>query len=136
MIRHGSIRLSRYQSSRQRLGVVSNGLVELPKLELLLAALGDLADDPGRLAGDDAEAGDDHVGRDHGAVEDAHVVLYDGELADDGVVSYVYVGADAGRLDDRVLPDEDVVAHAEGHVGEDAAVRGSLVSLGRSTGLW
>lgn len=102
--------------------VVSDGLVEFPKLELLLAALGDLADDSGRLAGDDAEARDDHVGRNHGAVEDAHVVLDDGELADDRVVAYVYVGADAGRLHDGVLADEDVVAHAEGHVGEDTFV--------------
>lgn len=134
MIRHGSIRLSSCRSSRHRLWVIPDGLVELPQLELLLAALRDLANDSGGLARDNAEARDDHVGRDNGAVEDADVVLYDGELADDGVVAYVYVGADAGRLDDGVLPDEDVVAHAEGHVGEDTAVRGAGQSL--PTGLW
>ena len=114
--------MSSCSSSRNRLGVISDGLVELPELELFLAALGDLADDPGRLARDDAEARYDHIGRDNGAVEDAHVVLDDGKLADDGFVPNVYVGADTRCLDDGVLPDEDVVAHAERHVGEDTAV--------------
>lgn len=116
-----SIGLSSDSSSRQRLGVIPDGLVELPQLELLLAALGDLADDPSRLARDDAEARYDHVGRDDGAVKNAHVVLNDGELADDRVVPYVYVGADAGCLDDGVLSHEDMVAHSEGHIGEDTA---------------
>lgn len=85
-----------------------------------MAALGGLADDASGLAGNDAEARNHHVGRDHGAVEHTNIVLDDGELVHDGVGANVNVGSDAGGLDNRALADKDVVAHAEGHVGKDA----------------
>lgn len=96
-------------SYRQRLRIVTNSLVELPKLESVVATFGNLADDAGGLAGDDAEARYHHIGRNDGAVEDAGVVLDDGELSDDDVLADVDVAADGGSLDDGAFADEDVV---------------------------
>ncbi len=97
-------------SYRQRLGVVADGLVEVLELEGLMTALRDLADDASWLAGDDAEAGNDHVGRDDGAVEDAYVVLDDGEFAHHNARPNVHVAAYRRRLHHGALAHEDLVA--------------------------
>lgn len=105
-------------SDWQRLRVVSDGLVEVLQLKSLVSALGHLADDPGGLAGDDAEAGDDHVGGHDGAIENANVILDDGELADDDSSANMYVASDGGGLDHRPLANEDLVAQPEWKVSE------------------
>lgn len=87
-----------------------------------MSTLGYLANDASRLPGHNAETGYDHVGRDNGAVEHADIVLDNGELVDDGVCANVYVGSDTRGLDDGTLANKDVVAHAEGHIGEDAVL--------------
>jgi len=97
---------------------VADGFVELPQLQGFVGPFRDLADDAGRLAGNDAEAGDDHVGREDGAFQNAHVVLDDGELANHRVLADVDVAPNGSGLDDGARADEDVVAHAERHVGK------------------
>lgn len=69
-----------------------------------------LADNTTGLAGDDAEARYNHVGRYDGAVEDADVVLDNGELANYDVRADVYVASDRGGLDDGGFTDEYVIA--------------------------
>ena len=98
--------------------IVSDGLIEVLQLKGLVSALRHLADDPGGLADDDAEAGDDHVGGDNGAVEDADVILDNGELAHDDSGADVYMAADGGGLDDGALANEDLITQSEGKVGE------------------
>lgn len=105
-------------SHRQRLWIIANSLVELPKLESVVTTLRNLADNAGRLAGDDAEARDDHIGGDDSAIKDADIVFDDGELADDDVLADVDVASDGSGLDDGSLADEDVVAESEGEVGK------------------
>lgn len=113
------------RSDRRRLRIVADGLVELPQLELVEIALRDLADDAGRLASDDCEAWDDHVGGHDCAIENAHVVFDYGKLIDDGVVTDVDVGADSGGLDDGALSDKDVIPDSQGHVGEGTFIHAS-----------
>lgn len=108
---------------RSRLRIVPNSLVHVAQLKVVQGALGQLADDPGRAAGDDGEARDDHGGRHDAAVEDLDVVLDNGELVDGAVAADGHVVADGGGLDDGVLADKDVVAQPEGHVGVDALVQ-------------
>ncbi len=108
-------------SCRQGLGVVADGPVQVAQLKGLVPPLRDLSNEAGGLAGDYTEARDDHVGGHDGAVEDADVVLDDGELSDGDLCADVDVAADGGGLDDGGGADKDVVADAEGHVGEGAA---------------
>lgn len=96
-------------SHRQRLRVIANSLVELPKLERLVTTLGDLADNARGLTSNDAEARYDHIRGHDGAVEDADVVFNDSELADDNVLADVDVASDRGGLDDGSFADKDVV---------------------------
>ncbi len=100
-----------------------NSLVELPKLESVVTTLRNLADNAGRLAGDDAEARDDHIGGDDSAIKNADIVFDDGELADDDVLADVDVASDGSGLDDGSLADEDVVAESEGKVGKRPGAR-------------
>lgn len=111
------------RSDRRRLRIIPDGLVELPQLELIEIALGNLADNAGGLACNDGEAGNHHVRGHNGAVEDAHIVFDNGELVDDGIMTNVNVGADGGSLDDGALADKDVVADSQGHVGKGAKER-------------
>ena len=97
----------------QRLRVVADGLVEILKLESLVAALGDLAHDSGRLTSDDAETRDNHIGRNDSVWQDAHIVLDDCELAHDCVLADVDVRSDGGRLHDGALADKNVVSKTE-----------------------
>ena len=108
--------------------IISDSLIHFPELESVVATLGDLADDAGGLPGDDAEAGDDHVGRHNGAVKDAAIILDDGKLTDSNPLADVHVVSYAGGLNDRALADEDVIAHPEGHVGESAGNGISILS--------
>ncbi len=96
----GRIEARPASSRRRRLRIVPDCLVEVAQLKGVVAALGNLANDAGGLTGDDAEAGDDHVGGNDGAVENAHVVLDDGKLADGDAGANVHMAADGGGLDD------------------------------------
>lgn len=107
-------------SGRRRLRIISHRLVKIPQLERLDATLRDLANDTRRLTSNDAEAGDDHIRRDNRAVEDFNIILDDGKLANDDLTTDMDVVADLSSLDDGTGADEDMVAEAEGHEGEDA----------------
>jgi hypothetical protein len=101
-------------SRRERLRVIAHSLVKLPKLESLMATLGNLTDNTRRLASHDAEARNHHIGGHDGAVENTDVVFNDGELANDGVVADVDVASDGSSLNDGSFADEDVIAQAKG----------------------
>lgn len=99
-------------SSRSWLHVVSNSLVKLSQLECFVSTLGYLADDSGRPASDDAEARNRHVGRHDGTVEYPSVVLDGSHLADNHSLADMDVASNGSGLDNRILSDEDMVAHS------------------------
>jgi hypothetical protein len=91
-----------------------------------MAAFWDLADDPGGLTSDDAEARDDHVLGNDTSIDNANVILDDCELADDDTLPDMDVIPDRCGLDDRFRADEDMIANAQGHVGESSTARGKI----------
>lgn len=94
--------------------MVADRLVELSELECLVSALWYLSNYPSRLARHDAEAGNCHVRRDNRAIEYSSVIFDGRHLANNHSLADVDVASNACSLDDRVLPDEDMVAHSEG----------------------
>lgn len=114
---------SNSQSSRgRRLRIVAHSLVQVPKLKLVVSSLGNLSNNPRRLSSNNRKTRDDHIRRDHCAVEDLDIVLDNGKLANGAGLADLYVVPDGGGLDDGALADKDVVSHAQRHVGEAALV--------------
>jgi len=65
--------------------VVSDRLVQITQFKCFVSALRQLANDSCRLASNDAEAWDDHIGGHDCVVEDSDVIFDDGKLADHNV---------------------------------------------------
>lgn len=116
------------RSNRHGLRVIADRLVELLELERFVASLRHLPNHPSRPPRDNAEAWDNHVGRNHRAVEDACVVLDNGKFPNGNPLPDVYATADARSLDHCALSDENVLAYPERHVGE-SSVRKSKCKL-------
>jgi hypothetical protein len=83
--------------------------IRLPEIKPFYLSLSDLAHDLRRPPRDDREARNDHVRRNHGAVQDPHEVLDDRELSHCYVAADVDVATDECCFDDGTGTDEDVV---------------------------
>lgn len=88
-----------------------------------MSALRNFTHDPGRLAGHDGEARNDHKRGHDSPVQHLDVVLNNGELVDCAVLPDRYVAPYRGGLHYRILPDKDVVSESQRHVCKGAFVQ-------------
>jgi len=101
------------------LWVIADYLVEFAQLKRLVAVFWQLANDSGRLLGDDAEARDDHIRGDDGTVQNLDVLFNDGKVAGHANVD---VAPNRGRLDDGAGADKNVVIYSQGGTREGAGL--------------